>query len=341
MRIHLPFTFDTTHLKAATGKPSTTTASSSVQADVPEVAIRDVELAARWVEDGHVQKVVGWNGGIYRPANDARDPMVWGRELVSLWPLADGRHANSLDRILGFPQMWTSAGKILKKAFVEGTATPSRLPKGAEILSSTEDHERASAQDIADGFLLVDEIVWQRVPAMQFHLTPAIDYPAPNFGISAAPYGHTLLSLLHGNEGTKDPTFTHPFGMDQLELAAQHGVELRPRFSSLEVFRPDLLAYDGQSAFAACLMNYACRTLADRIGQLEPDQIGAYLTIREAVDAWYGPNNTAVSEEAIDGLWAFQDGKTDPKGWIRKGREIINLYRVASPAPRTSGPRFG
>lgn len=339
MRIHLPFTFDTTYLNAATGKPSTTTESSEVLADVPEVTIRDVELAAQWVEDGYVEKVVGWNGGIYRPANDARDPMVWGRELVALWPLADGRHANSLDRILGWPSLWTSAGKILKKAF-EGNATPSRLSKGAEVLSSTESRERASAQHIADGFLLVDEVVWQRVPAMQFLLAPDIDHPAPNFGISPAPYGHSLISLLHGGDGTKDPTFDRPFGMGQLELTEKHGVELRARFRMLEVFRPDLLAYDGQSAFAARLMNYACRTLADRIGQLELDQIRAYVAMREAVAEWYGPSNTMVTDEAIDGLWVFQDGETDPKGWIRKGREIIDVYRAASPTC-PSGPKFG
>jgi hypothetical protein len=339
MRIHLPFTFDMTYLNAETGKTSTTTASSDVLAVVPEVAIRDVELAAQWVKDGYVEKVVGWNGGIYRPANHALDPLVWGRELEALWPLADGRHANSLDRILGWPSLWTSGGKILKKAFA-GRATPSRLSQGTEVLSSTEDRERTSAQHIADGFLLVDEVVWQRVPAMHLGLTPDVQHPAPNLGISAAPYGHSLTSLLHGAEGTKDPTFVRPFSLCEMDSAEKHCGELRANFENLEVFQPDLLAYDSQSAFAARVMNYVCRSLADGIGDLESDQIRAYVTMRKAVAAWYGPSKGTVSDEAIDDLWMFQGPKTDPKGWIRKGCEIIDVYRSASPT-YSAMPKLG
>lgn len=340
MHINLPFVFDTTYRNPATGKPSTTTASSSVQAEVPEVSFNDVEPAAQWAEGPFVEKVVGWNGNIYRPANAAADAPVLDRELQNIWPMASGGHANSIDRIFGSPSWVTSAGKILKKA-LNDEPTPLRLSRGTEILSSTEHRERASAQYLVDGLLMVDRVVWHRVPGMQFVLIPSIDLPSPNFGIVAAPYGHSLTSLLHGDlAGIQNPTLRRLFGLDQMELAAAQGFELRTGLHSIEVLRPDLLAYDGQSAFGARLMNYACRSLIDRVGQMDSGRISAYLSMREAVAAWYGPHNTTISTADIEELWAFQDSETDPKGWIRKGCEIIEVYRSASTTPY-GGPKFG
>nr|WP_250807411.1 hypothetical protein [Neorhizobium tomejilense] len=333
MHINLPFTYTVLHRPNGGDKTSKTSAAGMVSSEVPELSRDDVVLAARWQVNMTPREIVYWDGNLYRPANPHEEPVVDRAAFEDLgWPLAHPAHMASATRIFGFPDWWSNSGKVLKSA-LGGKDKRLRIPDKSEIASTTFDADQAVAQGIADGLLLIDQVLWHRIPGVIFSLSESLDDVRPNLFISAPPYGHYKQSILIGMGGTQNPTVSRYFSLDEIDAVAHHTAETRADFADLEIFIPEATAYDGEGEFTARIMNSAVRNSAYRAGEMDDHEIGLWLKMREAVAGWYGSPSARIETSATEALFEFtaMNKHNDPAGWLRNGCKVIELYRDTRP----------
>ena len=329
MRVDLPFIYATTYRKPRDGKSTTTMASDSVSAEVPELDYADVELAAFWKERDETHRVMAYGGDVYRQANHHRDLPLLSDALGDISRVVEGQNRNTADRLFGWPNWSSNSGRILMKALTGETTRP-RLPPGADIVSTTLERSRAEAQYMADGLLLLRGVVWHRIPGLLLHLSEVIPAPDPNLYITSRPYGYLRNELRYGVLGIQKQVNTTYFGLEQGAFSKLHNEDVRPNFRGLEVNRPDLLNHDGRSEFLARIMNYAVRTEEYRAGEMDEQEIGLWLGLRDAVNEWFDRTVPEIDEATVENLVAFISLREDSfqGGWRRRGLEIIETYRA-------------
>lgn len=341
MHVSLPFVYQITHQKPGKPKATTSAAFDMVSAEVPEVGRSDVSIAAKWdrtLNGGLVtESVIARNGDLFTNSGISRDDL-------------DGRHNGRLNGenmrlIYGMPYYGSVEGKLLLKA-LSGDQPPRSLPKAPDITSTTLQHDQVEAQDMVDGLLIIEGEVWHRIPALVLHFHQFRPTDACELSIAPSPYGQGKAAILGGMVGIQSPVFTRYFGINEIDEALAHAgdSDVVRHFQNLEVQQPDLLAFDGQSEFAARIMNSAVRTNEYRAGEMGDREIFLWMRMRDAVAGWYGIPSVPLGEDDVDALYEFcaLTPKSHMNEWPRRGCEILDIYRSfldRSPAPKAPSQR--
>lgn len=336
MKLSLPFTYSITHQKPGQGKPTTSGAISRVSADIPRVKESAVELAAEWTEPSNgrtIRKtVVSWNGDLYRKLG------ITIQLLTSENPstLASLNRDDAMKRLYGNSYWGSVRSRQLQNAF-SGEDTPRAIPKSRIVTSTTLDHDRGEAQHMIDGIISIEGEAWHRIPGIMLSLYQASERDA-SLSITTPPYGHEKDELLTGMSGIQNPVFTRFFDINEQIRALSHADDedlVQRRFYGLKIHRPDLVAFDAQSEFAARIMNSAVRTNDYRVGEMGDREIFLWMRMRDAVAGWYGIPSVPFGEEDLDALYEFCSltPKAHMNQWPRRGCEILDTYRTHAPAP--------
>lgn len=332
MRVTLPFVYEITHQKAGKPKATTTAAFDLVSADVPELSRSEVSLAAKWdvpLNGKFASKsVITRNGDLFMKSGVSADQLA-GRHLGHL-------NGDNMRLIYGTPYYGAVGGKLLLKA-LSGDQPPRGLPKTADITSTTLQHDQIEAQDMIDGLLIVEGEVWNRIPALILHFHQFRPTDACDLSIAPSPYGHGKAGILGGMVGIQNPVFTRYFSINEIEHAMVHAgdSEVVRHFLNLEVHQPDLLDFDGQSEFAARIMNSAVRTNEYRVGEMSDNEISLWMRMRDGVSGWYGIPSAPITEADVEALYEFcaMTPKNHTNEWPRRGCEILDVYRAHASAP--------
>jgi hypothetical protein len=339
MYVTLPFVYEITHQKPGKLKPSTSTVVDQVTADVPEVCRSEVSLAATW--DVQINgrpaptTVITRNGDLF---------MSSGISGVQLKSRNLGHLSENMRVIYGAPHWGSNEGKILLKSF--GGGQSHQRPKEADITSTTLRRDQIEAQHMVEGLLVVDGEVWQRVPSLVVHFHQFRPTDACDLSIAPSPYGLGKASILRGMVGIQNPVITRYFGISEMDQALAHAVDsgVVRHFQKLVVHQPDFLDFDGQSEFAARIMNSAVRTHEYRVGVMGDHEISLWMQMRDAVARWYGIPTGSITEGDIEALHAFcsMTPKSHANDWPRRGCAILDSYRAnagTTSSPSASLPR--
>jgi hypothetical protein len=345
MKLSLPFTYTITHKKPGQEKSTTSVAISTVTAEIPTVREADIEVVADWTVSSNRQSmkrsVISWNGDLYRELG------ISTQLLTSENPskLENFTRHDALKRLYGILHWGGNRSKQLLNALSGQDATrivPKAIPKSRIVVATTLDHERAESQHMIDGIVDIDGEAWHRIPGMMLSLSQVYDHQA-TLMIRPSPYGHDKADLLTGMPGIQNPVSTRFFDINEQSRALSHvedGSQIDWLFSDLKIYRPDLIAYDGQAEFTARIMNSAVRTNEYRVGEMGDRELSLWMRMRDAVARWYGPTPEPFTDDDVEALYDFcaMTPKPHMNQWPKRGCEILDNYADHAP---TSSPDTG
>jgi hypothetical protein len=219
-------------------------------------------------------------------------------------------------------------------------SVPSR---GMTIQDSTLAFDRALAQEIADGLLLVDDTIWFRVPGLRLELTrwSQLTVAALRHGFGADIFDPVDIfnpaSATRSMLSRREPNLEIHFALSDLAGLESYGPALGygpARRPQLVLHDEAAVPYNGRSDYLSRAMHYACQLMAAEAGEMDGDRLSDWIALRGAVDAHLADPLADIPDEAIETYRRFAPAVPLFAG----GNELpaLALYDAISPAPMFS-----
>ena len=331
MRTAIPYTFTVVHQQPGKRKPTTSTMSGHVYAEVPEIGREELSPVLSWTSvninrEGCLRTCAEWNGRLFIPVMD-----YFGNIMDSLPENASNSLGNAYFacEILGKNGLSKSEESILMSVSAEPGTGPYSV-KPITVIETNQRHHEKIAQKCANGLLLVDQVVWREVPSVMLSLSPAPFDNAIKLSVSFGAHGFDCVA-----DGLDVPCFepelwTRNFSLSEMERLRWHagGLSLWGLDSRIAVLGEEPNPVDSEADYRQRALRYVLHKTHDVIGNLSVTNMENWLMMREAYETAYKVG-TPVSDEVIETLARFIPAIEDARvrSNMERSLDIIETYR--------------
>lgn len=306
MKIKLPFIYSSEVVIGRKVNAQTMNFLGVVEADIPEVSSFEAPVAIHWNETNsanreHHARLIG--GNFYVPASKLqRDAHKFPASKLADPSMLDDETAWGIAKILEYP-IGRSDWQDIRK-FTGPRAEPPRTSDIKKTLSSTEERQRANAEEVANGLVSIDGLLYQRVQEPVIAVSNHVYKGAPEVTVfiyhGKRSYGSPID--LEESINVFDPLNTKFFALtdhsEALEAAQSFGVNVRNEIDGeVDIVIPSAITFDPQFDAAVRTAEYAVEGLKARIGLFDRDTIECWMDIREKVRQWLQNGDREIIEE--------------------------------------------
>lgn len=348
MRVILPFAYQVSSEDQKTGKNVNSWFTDHVSADIPELAVDEVDLVASWRNlsgNEYADCVIHWNGCLYQRASgplplDKRNLPSRLEDLAEInafhsrnFPL----NTRLLERVYGFPT--GNEAKALDKA-LQGNPRAPAPAKGHRHVSSTVEDDRIEAQGMVSGLLICGTEVFCKIPSIM--VSSGLHDNTTFVFIKPGLYGSRKRERLAGADVVPWDRSTIYFPVSEFDravtLAGENAVVL---VDNVRIRRPDLAAVDGDDATYADLVSYVVTSSAKSLSDMDQDTVRQWLRLRDAVRSHYSSDTLPISAEVIADLRELtaRHPVRDSARIIEKTLATFDEWRTQSEATPAREPR--
>jgi hypothetical protein len=304
MRAVLPYTFTALHIPPNKTKPSKTHMIGYVNADVPELCERDVDVVAQWVTFNHDRRgqrrgCVSYDGDLYV------EVAGWNNAPLLRLPASPGDRA--LDQvfgrdILGHETLSKSEMDLLIRAFSGELATKSFQTLTA-VVETNQSRNEAIAKSCAESLLMIDGQVWRKVPWIGLELTQYLG--GWKCDVAFAPVGFN-------DEGTdlsvfpyQAPGYVRRFALDEMERVRFHASGRELFLLIRELRSNDAPKTLSEEEFLLRSTRYAVRRTMEDVGNMSSEAVADWVALRAAYEARVSTAETPLPDDIAETLRRF------------------------------------
>jgi hypothetical protein len=326
MKIQLPFIYSA---EAVVGRKKNSQALNylgTVEADIREITSAMAPVAVSWASTNSANRhheVRAFDGGFYVPAAKfQRDAKNFPASTLSGLSRLNDETANGIALMLGYAlgqPAWHDLSKFTGPS-------PKDVPLTSDIktlVSSQEETDRAAAEEVANGLVSIDGILYKRVEepvvAVSSHLLRGL----PNVSVSVHTGVRRYGAPIDLDEGVlvSDPLNTRFFPLTEmgraLDAARDFGLPVDLKIEGVpEVHIPVAFTFDAEFDAAARTAEYAFEGLKAGIARFDRRTIEAWVSIRERYWSYLATGDRSIIEdlasEALPELFELV-GTIDPK----------------------------
>ncbi|MBY3157355.1 hypothetical protein HFO56_34075 [Rhizobium laguerreae] len=307
MKIQLPFIYSAEAVVGRKKNSQTLNYLGTVEADIREITSATAPIAVSWASTNSANRqhhVRVFDGGFYVPAAKLqRDAGNFPASMLSSVSRLNEEAAHGIavmhGYVLGQPA-WHDLSKFTGP-------TPKDVPKTDDIktlVSSQEETDRAAAEEVANGLVSIDGILYRRVEEPVLAVSNHLLRGSPNVSVSIHTGPRRYGAPINLDEGVRvsDPLNTKFFPLTEMgrALDAAHGFGIRvdPQIEGEpQVHIPVVFTFDAEFDAAARTAEYAFEGLKAGIARFDRRTVEAWVDIRERYWSYLATGDRSIIED--------------------------------------------